>query len=1547
MKNYFSFRNVKIFSIILIFILIKQIANAQVCGVNAGTSRTICISDPLTLSGTIGSLEATTTERLWTQMSGPATIVVNPTSLRTTIQNISPGNYVYQFSGKCVDGLIAKDLVYITVLPEPATPIVGSDSVVCFNTSIQLNGNEVNFPNVGTWTVSPNVGSFYPNANTANAIYTDSTKTPGIKKFVWTVSNGNCSKSATKQITFSEPTLPVYAGADTTLFCKGKCMNLNGSFPGSGSLQSGLWTLITGPNSPAFSNATKRNSKICNLIPGIYILRWTVSGTCVNDFSDIKITVLNINEPPATIGDRIYSEYCETPIVTSQLLQGAPRAHGDSVIWEQISGGSDVTFSPNRNESRVTAGNLTGRFPYKFNYTQISEQGCSITKVHTVYRAQPILGLTQPTDLILPCNVTDTVIEITFDRSTIITGTISRRAIFISGPIDTAKVSKEKSIITSSSTIDVWRIKDLEVPGDYIYKFEYENACGVLYRDIKITVSKTPGALNPGSDLHLPCRELAVSPIGSVQSPGQFVWSQVSGPTVATIIGENLLSPVIENLSHGVYKFRLSNNAGPACLSRSKDMSIIVTQAPPLVASTGADASICAGSYRLSGNFPSATESGEWFVTPSEGLEFLPNKNTANAVVSGLNPNSTYYFTWKIKNACGSVSASQTLTTGSFYSAPVADAGDDICLPSGTSGFILTGNNADNSSSVWIALTEGAELANPNSAVSEAHFASSGIYMFEYSLGSAGCDAIKDTIVVSVKSNSSINVGDDIKICTENDNERVLLNAALSGESFPGKWNMISGPSIPNIISVDSLKTEVTDLIEGNYLFEYSIYKGNSCLFIADTVLVIISKRPSVARAGEDLSICNATPSTRVTIPGSFPATGIGSWSVVNSPSGNGNSVFSNLGSQVVTISNLFQGVYRLRYTVSNGEVCESSTDEMVLNVNVKADAGDDKSECGTSIISLTGNANTEGVWSILSNYESVTITPSSGNTSIVTGIIPDLETSYSFRYSLPEQGDCPATFSDVVYNIFPNPSRAVTQGNISLCSNVSTVTLSGNIPETGIGKWYLVSGPNTPSAGVSNNSSNDTLLNNIVPGIYEYSYEISTNPSCSTSKESILIMKEITAKTRADFRVCESSVLNLSANVPLLGVGSWTYVSGTSQPDSVIFSDVNNPFSTVSGLNYGPHLFRWQIPGLTNCNSTSNDLTIYRDSSISELSAGDDTSFCQNENNLVTLGKEEITGVYYTWYPETFLDNVNVAKPQFSGNNYSGYYTYTLKGRRGACESYSSIHLNVLPKPFANININYGSCQAQFSASAPGRGINNPDYMWNLGGDTLATIGSGPFQIDFNSTNPQILFLRVVSQDGCISVDTLNFSPYCIVPLKIISFNGNYEKGISKLNWAVENSESYKEFEVQRSFTGNNFYSIGLVRSSSEIKNYKLDDNDSELKYNKSIYYRLKAINFNNEASYSDIILLKNGAVTNIKISPNPFVDRLSIKLNPFEFKETVVVKIHSTEGGTVFSRSVTMERGQSEILINDLVNLSSGTYFIRIMNSRETFTQKIIKIF
>src|SRR4051812_26568191 len=73
----------------------------QICSVNAGLDRTICVNQqPITLIGTVGTSQANPVSYLWTKLAGPAAIISSPTQLSTSISGLTPGNYVFQLSNK-------------------------------------------------------------------------------------------------------------------------------------------------------------------------------------------------------------------------------------------------------------------------------------------------------------------------------------------------------------------------------------------------------------------------------------------------------------------------------------------------------------------------------------------------------------------------------------------------------------------------------------------------------------------------------------------------------------------------------------------------------------------------------------------------------------------------------------------------------------------------------------------------------------------------------------------------------------------------------------------------------------------------------------------------------------------------------------------------------------------------------------------------------------------------------------------------------------------------------------------------------------------------------------------------------------------------------------------------------------------------------------------------------------------------------------------------------------------------------------------------------
>ncbi|MBS1744385.1 MAG: hypothetical protein JST81_15260, partial [Bacteroidetes bacterium] len=1304
---------------------------AQICSVNAGVDKNICITQPLVLTGSVGSSQSTPPEHTWTKLSGPAATIVSPNSLTTNVTGITPGNYVFELSNKCIDGLYARDIITITVLPEPPTALAGNDRTICFNGPVQLSANTIAAPNTGTWTVTPAGGTFSPNANDPNAVYTGPMRV-GTRKFTWTSSNGSCQKTDVVNITFLEPALPVTAGPDTMLTCKGKCVGLKGSYPGYVP-QHGLWSVISAPNTPTFADPADHSTKMCNLVPGVYHLRWKVTGPCVNDSDDVVITVLNTNTPPPSLGDQNYNNFCETPLVTSEVLAGAPLSPGDTVTWTQISGGSVATFSPDNHHSSVTVGNLTGPFPYKFTYTHTSASGCTIVTTHTVYRSQPITGLTTPQNQVLPCDVTASSFNISYNRLSTISNSVTRRALFISGPMDTGRIEFINSALSGNTRTDTWNVSNLVVPGTYIYRVEYSNACGSLFRDISFTVSRMPGTVNAGSDIILPCHGLSVSPIGSVNAPGVFTWSQLNGPNAANITGEETLIPSIDGLIQGIYTIRLTNWAGDACPVKTDDMTITVTQLPPLLATTAPDTAICAGTYLLQGNIPDITETGTWTVEPADSISFYPDEHAPNAYATGLNPNSNYTFTWTVSNVCGSLSATQLVTTGSYYSAPVPYAGENICAAQGTFTTTLSGSDPGDANVLWTAITPGASISTPTQQQTDVSLLSgSGVYLFEYALGTTGCATYRDTVSVTVKSNTTVNAGSDRSICTDAFPYTVTMSGSISSRSgtYPVQWSQLTGPSNTIIASPNDLQTEIAGLQEGMYTFELSTVPYNDCEYISDTMQVNISREPSDAVAGPDQSICNASVHTVVNLSANFPVYGSGHWQLVSSPPGSPTPVFSDITSPVSTITNLTNGEYKLQWVIANGNNCSAKADEMDIYVNAQANAGSNVNVCNTNTIQLTGNANTIGNWSVVSAFPPVTITTNSGNTAIVNGLTTGAApVQYVFRYTLPDAGACRGSFDDVTITNYPLPSTANAGGDRLVCHNENSVTLSGNVPVSGRGSWVWQSGPNVPVAGVMNSTSFDTVLNNLVAGIYTFQYRVSTNAVCPASTDNIQVIKQARANAQADFRICNAASINLNANVPLTGQGTWSYISGPLPASSVIFSDTHNPSSAVNGLEPGVYVFRWTLTAVASCTQNSDDIQVTVDPPVTSVDAGPNSSFCQGSATAFAIGSPATPGVSYSWSPTAMLSGASTAQPVFQGVNNPGNYVYTVAATIGSCAAFSSVTINVKPVPFANIEVLNPACTGMFAATFPGSGVSNPVYTWDFGVGTNppSAVGEGP----------------------------------------------------------------------------------------------------------------------------------------------------------------------------------------------------------------------------
>ncbi len=190
------------------------------------------------------------------------------------------------------------------------------------------------------------------------------------------------------------------------------------------------------------------------------------------------------------------------------------------------------------------------------------------------------------------------------------------------------------------------------------------------------------------------------------------------------------------------------------------------------------------------------------------------------------------------------------------------------------------------------------------------------------------------------------------------------------------------------------------------------------------------------------------------------------------------------------------------------------------------------------------------------------------------------------------------------------------------------------------------------------------------------------------------------------------------------------------------------------------------------------------------------------------------------------------------------------------------------------------------------------------------------------------------------------------ILPVKYLYFTGAAADNAVNLKWATEMEMNNDHFEVERSFDGNSFKTIGLALDGFAItgstgKKYQFKDNSVELKGKTVAYYRLKQIDLDGKSTYSVIIAvtLASKKGVDMQVSPNPFVQDLFVHFNSSE-PGTAEIRIVNVAGQTLLSKQVSISKGYNNMHVEGLSRLAAGMYVAQlVMNGNVIDNQKIVK--
>lgn len=1201
----------------------------------------------------------------WSIISAPSGFGVVPTgyapdnSSPATVTGLNiEGTYIVRLkkesNGNGCDAVF-KDLTII-VSKGAAVANAGTDILVACNVyTTGLAGNEPSDgggKGIGSWSLvakpsgapDPAISDIY----NKNALLTGLVN--GTYTFRWTINAGSeCDVTQDDVNVVVSNLTPSHAdaGPDQTV-CYNIPVSLNGDAPLIN--ERGVWSVI--PSSGViFSDIYDRNAIVTGLVASTaYTFTWTIENACGNHSDNCIITTSSTQGPTVPNAG---PDQCLAPGTTTVTLQGNSPTSG-SGTWTKISGtGGSITTSSLYNSTVTGLTNGTYEFQWSISNDCLTLTDNVIITIGTVSTANA--GVDQ---YICADN------QVTLAAVSPVTGTGVWTQLLGPGGATFSSATANNPTVTNL------------VDGIYQFQWTVTNGGCTSSDIIKIYVS-IAGITDPDAstlgDRQI-CNASTVTMDANTITSGHGLWSIVSGPNTPTITSVSSPTTTITGLAPGTYLFRWTAYGAAFCPPKSNDVTINVVQA----ANAGADQSYCdVNSVNLTGN-DGTTGTWSWTVKPTGAPDptITPNPSGSNAAIASGLVSGTYTFQYTLA-AVGSCSSTSDLVDVSIFStvtsASITTANSEFC---DYASFSLVAASPGSNTGTWSVLYgPGGGTFSPNANAASVTFngAVPGTYVFRWTVSNGQCSSIDEVTIKNYAppAPNPIDAGPDQSICGTQ-----VTMAADNPTAGLGHWSLLSKSATapaPTIISEILYNTTITGLAPqsdgsaATYVFTWTVSNG-TCDPVSDNVTITVKEVPTAANAGADQNNhCAETVS--FTLDGNVPVVGTGLWSLVSkSPGTLPNPTITTPTLPNTTITNIGEGTYVFKWTITASHSTCTSEDEVTINnyalVDATGDAGPDQNICEYDGLTLNAAdpAPGSGLWSYVSGPSTPTILSPASRTTAVVGTTTG---TYVFRWTITN-GSC-TSFDDVTVIITAQPPMADAGSDLSLC-NATSAVLDGNDPAPSTGKWTIPSSPGGSAPSFGNDTQYNTTISNLtVAGSYTLRWTIGSGSCANYDEMVITVHPTLTTTDPSDANICTGGTNTLSVTASggdpgtgksylwqkstVSAAGPWTNVSGST------FASYTTPALTTD---------TWYRCRITNCAeiySNPAKITVLADPSISIQPTGD--TFCSGGSHdmSITASGDPLAGALsYQWQVSSSNSPYNWSNV---GGNSSTYTTGSLTATR------------------------------------------------------------------------------------------------------------------------------------------------------------------------------------------------------------------------------------------------------------------------------------------
>ncbi len=945
--------------------------------------------------------------------------------------------------------------------------------------------------------------------------------------------------------------------------------------------------------------------------------------------------------------------------------------------------------------------------------------------------------------------------------------------------------------------------------------------------------ANVPPVANAGSDITMILPVNSASLTGSGTDPDGTItgysWTKVSGPTTFTLAIANSANTIVSNLVQGIYVFRLTvtdNNGATGTDDITVTVNAAINQPPTASAGSNIILTLPTNSTTLlgSGTDPDGTiVSYVWDRISGPTNYTFGSPNTATTTLTNL-AQGIYVFRLTVTDNGGATGTANVTVTVNAASnqPPTANAGSNITLTLPTNSTTLVGSGYDPDGTIvsyaWSRVSGPTTyaLGSPNSATTTLNNLAQGVYVFRLTVtdnaGATGAATV--TVIVNAATNQppTANAGNNITL-TLPTNSTTLVGSGYDpdGTIVSYVWSRVSGPTTYTLGTPSAAATSLGNLVEGTYVIRLTVTDNAGATGTATVTVTVnaAANQPPVANAGNNIILTLPANSTTLSGSGTDPDGTITnySWTHISGPT---TFTVSNANAATTGLSNLIQGVYIFRLTVTDNNGA-TAFDEMTVTINASlpsnqapvAIAGNNLTlnlPANTTILNGINSFDPDGTivsysWTKVNGPATLNLANANSVSTALTNLV---QGTYVFRLTVTDNDG--ATNSDnvtVIVNAQPNqPPVANAGANIIMTLPQNSTILNGgsSVDPDGIivsYAWSHISGPTTFTMPASNAAA--TILNNLVQGIYVFRLTVTDNGG-TTATDDITVTVNAAAPPPN-----QTPVANAGADITMTLPLNSTILTGSGyDPDgtivSFVWSRVSGPANFiivnpsvaatgVNGLVQGTYVFKLTVTDNNGATATDN-VTVTVNPSINQTptaNAGADIAITLPANTATLYGSgfdPDGTIASYAWSKVSGPATFTIANPgsAMTGlyNMVQGIYVFklTVTDNRGAIASdHIMVTVNAAPPPAGNLPP-VARTENDITMTLPvnstllhGNTSSDPDgvivlYTWTqVSGPGLAVITNSNASIATASnltTGIYTFQLKVIDDGGAIAVKTM-----------------------------------------------------------------------------------------------------------------------------------------------------------------------------------------------